>query len=173
MNRPRESPLAGARVAFAVTRVCLLGEDEVDFPRDLLVYETAREALASYDLQEPFANSVAVETVSVGAAVSLLNDLSWYLVRLVEASFVQEPSISESEWLSRDLATEVRNEEREPADTGEFLMVYGLRERDEGPPEILDPMYLRRIDGEIPDYDLYDVEDTLVVRVTEAEFGDG
>jgi hypothetical protein len=31
-------------------------------------------------------------------------------------------------------------------------------------------MYLSRIDGEIPEYDLLDVDDTVVVRVTEAEF---
>jgi hypothetical protein len=31
-------------------------------------------------------------------------------------------------------------------------------------------MYVTRVDGEIPDYDLRDVDDTLVVRVTDAEF---
>lgn len=153
-----------------MTRVCLIGADDVDFPRDLLAYETAREALASYDIEEPFANSIAIETVSLGAAVSLLNDLSWYLVRLVSVSFVQEPSISDDEWLSRELATAVRNETVDPEETGALLMVYGLRQRDDGPPELLDPMYLRRIDDEVPTYDLHDVSETLIVRVTPEEF---
>ena len=153
-----------------MTRVCLLGAEDVDLPYDLLAYETAREALSSYDLDEPFDNAIAVETISLGAAVSLLNDLQWYIVRLIDAAFVLEPSVSETEWLSRDLATAIRNDEIEPEATGEYLTIYGLVAREQGPPAIEEPMFARRVDGDVPEYDLRDVEETMVVRVTEAEF---
>jgi hypothetical protein len=154
-----------------MTRACLLGAAEVDLPVDLLSYETAREALSSYDLEEPFANSIAVETISLGAAVSLLNDLQWYIVRLVEETLVFEPSVSEAEWLSRDLAEAIRDEEIDPVDTGEYLKIYGLLDRESGPPELVEPLFARRVEGEHPTYDLRDVEETAVVRITEAEFG--
>jgi hypothetical protein len=154
-----------------MTRACLLGTEETDLPVDLLTYETAREALSSYDLDEPFANSIAVETISLGAAVALLNDLQWYIVRLIEEAIVLEPSVDESEWLSRDLAEAIRDEAVDPEDTGAFLTIYGLEEREDGPPALVEPMFARRIDGDHPEYDLRDVEETVVVRVTEAEFG--
>jgi len=153
-----------------MTRVCLLGAEDADLPYDLLAYETAREALSSYDLAEPFANSIAVETISLGAAVSLLNDLQWYLLRLIEEAFVLEPSVSETEWLSRDLATAIRNDEVDPATTGEYLKIYGLVAGEEDPPAVEEPMFARRVGGEVPEYDLRDVEETMVVRVTESEF---
>jgi hypothetical protein len=154
-----------------MTRACFLGAEGVDLPVDLLTYETAREALSSYDLEEPFANAMTVETISLGAAVSLLNDLQWYIVRVIEETFVLEPSVSETEWLSRDLAEAVRDEEIDPADTGEYLKIYGLIDRESGPPELVEPMFARRVEGEYPTYDLRDVEETAVVRITEAEFG--
>jgi hypothetical protein len=154
-----------------MTRACFLGAEGVDLPVDLLTYETAREALSSYDLKEPFANAMTVETISLGAAVSLLNDLQWYIVRVIEETFVLEPSVSETEWLSRDLAEAVRDEEIDPADTGEYLKIYGLVDRESGPPELVEPMFARRVEGEYPTYDLRDVEETAVVRITEAEFG--
>jgi hypothetical protein len=149
-----------------VTRVCLVGSPEVDVRYELLSRETARAALATYDLGRPFENSIAVETVSLGAAVSLLNDLNWYLVRFADAALVLEPSVSESEWLSRDLATAVRDGEVGPEESGERLAVYGL---DDG--RLVEPMYVTRVGGEIPEYDLRDVEETVVVRVSEEEFG--
>jgi len=39
------------------------------------------------------------------------------------------------------------------------------------PPLLVEPMLLTRTGDAIPEYDLRDVEDTLVVRVTKAEFG--
>jgi len=171
-----------------VTRVCLLGEAESNLQYDLLSRETAREALATYDLTRPFENAIALRTVSVGAAVSLLNDLDWYLTRFVDEALVQEPSVSDTEWLSRPLATQLRNGDVEPAETAEFCKIYGLERIDAneddgdtdssddidtagGPTErLVEPLYVRRTDGELPAYDLRDVEDTLVVRVTEAEF---
>ena len=149
-----------------MTRVCLVGSSEVDVRYELLSRETARAALATYDLTRPFENSIAVETVSLGAAVSLLNDLSWYLVRFVDLALVLEPSVSEDEWLTRELATAIRDGEVDPDDSGEFLAVYGLADG-----RLVEPMYASRIDGEIPDYDLRDVEETVVVRVSEGEFG--
>ncbi|SDQ93809.1 DUF5804 family protein [Natronobacterium texcoconense] len=176
-----------------MTRVCLIGNDDVDLSYELLSRETSREALATYDLRRPFDNSIAVRTVSIGAAVALLNDLQWYLTRFVDAAFVQEPSISDEEWLSRSLATALRNGDVEPEDTGEFCKVYGLEsvergsaiakssseddsdaEDDDRSPEtterLVEPLYVRRTDGELPAYDLRDVERTLVVRLTEAEY---
>ncbi|WP_423998900.1 DUF5804 family protein [Haloarcula salina] len=165
-----------------MTQVCLVGSEDVNLRYELLSRETARNALATYDLQEPFENTVTVETVSLGAAVALLNDLNWYLVRFADAAFVRDPSISETEWLSRDLARAIRDDEIAPEDTGRFLKVYGVvdaaeREGDDEndtldrPPSLVEPMLLTRTGETIPEYDLRDVDDTLVVRVTESEFG--
>ena len=149
-----------------MTRVCLVGSDGVDLRLELGSRETSREALATYSPREPFVNSLAVETISLGAAVALLNDLNWYLVRFADDEFILEPSVSEMEWLSRDLATAIRDGELSPEETGEYLKVYGVTDDD----ELVEPMYLGRRDGEIPEYDLRAVADTLVVRVTESEF---
>ena len=160
-----------------MTRVCLVGTDDANLQYELLSRETARDALAAYDLKEPYENTVAVETVSLGAAVALLNDLDWYLVRFVEDSFVLEPSVSDTEWLSRDLATAVRNDTVDPADTGRFLRVYGIEqpavadESDDRRARLVEPMLLTRTDEQIPAYDLRDVAGTLIVRVTDEEFG--
>jgi hypothetical protein len=197
-----------------MTRVCLVGEEDVNLQYELLSRETSRGALAAYDLTEPYANTIAVETVSLGAAVSLLNDLEWYRVRFTADAIVKEPSVSETEWLSGGLAAAVRDGVVDPDDTGRFLRVYGVAtpetadgetetgpgaaetadgersaagsgEADSdspsartapdataaGPPELRDPMLVTRTGGTIPAYDLHDVEDTLVVRLTESEFG--
>jgi hypothetical protein len=148
-----------------VTRVCIVGSDGVDLRSELFAYETARRALSTYDVRSPFANTVAVDTVSLGAAVSLLNDLNWYLARLADESFVFEPSVADDEWLSRDLAAKVRDGDVRAAETDARLKVYGVADG-----ELVEPMYVTRVQGERPEYDLRDVDDTLVVRVTEAEF---
>jgi hypothetical protein len=192
-----------------VTRVCLVGDSEVNLQYELLSRETSREALATYDLERPFENTLAVRTVSIGAAVSLLNDLDWYLTRFVDEALVQEPSVSDTEWLSRPLARELRNGTLEPGETGEFCKIYGIEpaggfdaeadatdepgdsgsdgpddpetgEPDDsddpgadepiGPTRLVEPLYVRRTDGELPTYDLRDVPETLVVRLTEAEY---
>ncbi|MFU8868584.1 DUF5804 family protein [Natronococcus sp.] len=172
-----------------MTCVCLVGDPEVNLQYELLSRETSREALATYDLERPFENALAVRTVSVGAAVSLLNDLDWYLTRFVDEALVQEPSVSETEWLSRALADELRNGALEAGDTGEFCKIYGLERPDEPEegadddgegaeetevaptrPRLVEPLYVRRTDGDLPEYDLRDVADTLVVRLTEAEY---
>ncbi|MFC7076462.1 DUF5804 family protein [Haloarcula halophila] len=164
-----------------MTQVCLVGDDEVNLGYELLSRETARDALMTYDLREPFENTVAVETVSLGAAVALLNDLNWYLVRFVDAALVKEPSVSETEWLSRDLAAAVRDDRVTPDQTDRFLMVYGVEQQaveteqagpeSTGPPRLVEPMLVTRTGEVIPEYDLREVDETLVVRVTEDEFG--
>lgn len=151
-----------------MTRVCLVGSDGVDLRTELLTRETAREALSTYDLREEYRNSLALETISLGSAISLLNDLNWYLVRFTDDALVLEPSVSETEWLSRDLAEAVRDGAIDPDATDEYLKVYGLT--DEG--DLVEPMYLTRQDGALPDYDLREVEETVVVRVTKSEFGE-
>jgi len=149
-----------------VTRVCIVGDPEVDLRRELLSRETAREALSTYDLSAPFENAVAVETVSLGAAVALLNDLNWYLVRFADEAFVLDPSVSESEWLSRDLAERVRDGDVPPEETDVYLKLYGLEDG-----ELVEPLFVQRTDGEVPEYDLRDVEETVVVRISADEFG--
>ena len=148
-----------------MTRVCIVGSEDVDMRLDLFEYETARQALKTYDVQSPYQNTVAVDTVSLGAAVSLLNDLNWYLVRLADEAFVLDPSVSEDEWLSRDLAARVRDGDVPSPETDARLKVYGVVDG-----ELVEPMYVTRVQGERPDYDLRDVDDTLVVRVTDEEF---
>jgi hypothetical protein len=146
-----------------MAQVCLLGEPESDLRYELLSRETAREALSTYALREPYENSLALDTVSIGAAVSLLNDLNWYLVRFVRVALVQSDSVSETEWLSRDLATAIRDGDVAPEETGDRLKVYGV---DDGRPE--DPVYVDREGDWTPEREGYD--DVLVVRVTESEF---
>ncbi|MCL7417174.1 MAG: DUF5804 family protein [Halalkalicoccus sp.] len=149
-----------------MTTVCIVGKQGVDVRFELLSRETAREALATHALSEPWENTLSVETVSLGGAVSLLNDLNWYLVRFAETAFVKDPSISTDEWLSRTLAERVRDNEIGVGATAQSLAVYGVEEG-----RLVEPMYVTRRDGEIPEYDLRDVEETVVVRVAEGEFG--
>ncbi|PSQ45013.1 hypothetical protein BRD17_02690 [Halobacteriales archaeon SW_7_68_16] len=176
-----------------MTRVCLVGAADVDLRYELLSRETARDALATYDLDAPYENTVAVSTVSLGAAVALCNDLDWYLTRFADAALVHDPSVAD-EWLSRALAAAIRDGRIDPDATGDRLRIYGVADG-----RLVDPMYVRRSDGRdattrdeddggddagagrvddrndgddsVPAYDLQEVEDTLVVRVTEPEFG--
>lgn len=150
-----------------MTTVCLVGESGQNLRRELLSRETAREALATYDLHQPYANTLAVETVSLGAAVALCNDLDWYLVRFVREAWIREPSVDDEEWLSRELATAVRSDRLAPDETGRLLKVYGLRGD-----QLLEPMFLARTDDRLPEYDLHETDDTVRVRVTEDEFSD-
>jgi len=148
-----------------VTRVCLLGEADLDLRYELLSRETARAALSTYDLAEPYENSLAVETVSLGAAVSLLNDLDWYLARFVAEAFVRDDSVDDEEWLSRALAERVRAGDVDPRDTAGLVKVYGVADG-----RLVDPMFLTRTGGELPEYDLRAVEETVRIRVTREEF---
>jgi hypothetical protein len=148
-----------------VTRVCLVGAPDVNVQYELLSRETSREALSTYEFHQPFANSLAVDTVSLGAAVSLLNDLNWYLARFVDLALVLEPSVSDGEWLSRRLASAVRDGEVRPAETREFVAVYGVDDD-----RLVEPMYVSPVGGDLPTYDLRDVRETVVVRVTSGEF---
>ena len=145
--------------------MCLLGDPEVELAYELLSRETARDALATYEITEPFENSVAVDTVSLGAAVALLNDLNWYLARFVDEALVSEPSVATDEWLSRELAQAVRDGDVPPEETDRRLKVFGLVD---GRP--VEPLFVRRRQGERPEYDLRDVDETVVVRVSESEF---
>lgn len=154
-----------------MTKVGLIGKQTSVLPDDLLSYETARDALSSYRMEEPYANTLVVETISLGAAVSLLNDLDWFLTRLIRDAIVLEPSVSDTEWLSRAIATQIRNSSLEPNESSEFLKIYGITTDADAPLTLVDPMFTRRIDGSVPDYDLQEVTDTLVIRVTATEFG--
>lgn len=147
--------------------VRFVAEPDADPRESLLSFETARQALSTYSLRQPYRNVLELETVSLGAAVALLDDLTWYLRRTVDEAIILEPSIHEEEWLSRELATAIREERVDPADTTDLVKVYGV---DEG--RLVEPMYAeRRRDGSVPAYDLREVEGTLVVRVSERAFG--
>ena len=148
-----------------MTRVCLVGAPDVNVQYELLSRETAREALSTYELRQPFDNSVAMDTVSLGAAVSLMNDLNWYLTRFVDLALVLEPSVSDEEWLSRELAARVRDGEVSPEETRDLLAIYGVEDG-----RLVEPMYVTPVGGEVPDYDLRDVSETVVVRVARDEF---
>jgi hypothetical protein len=115
-----------------MAQVCLVGDPEVNLRYELLSRETARDALATYDLREPYENTVAVETVSLGSAVALLNDLNWYLVRFARDAFVREESVSETEWLSRAVATGLRDDAVDPEETDRFLKLYGVVDEESG-----------------------------------------
>ncbi|MFQ3320805.1 MAG: hypothetical protein ACI80F_002893, partial [Natronomonas sp.] len=133
-----------------MTRVCLVGKDDIELRYELVSRETAREALATYDLREPYQNAVALESVSLGSAVALLNDLNWYLVRFVNTALIFDASVSDEEWLSRDLAEAIRDNEIDPDESGRFLKVYGVADD-----ELLEPMFVTRTGHELPEYDLH------------------
>ena len=149
-----------------MTTVCLLGNADLRLREELLSRETAADALSMYTLSCPFANSVAVQTVSIGTAVSLCNDLDWYIRRFVDRAIIMERSISRSEWLSRALAMAVRDQDIPPDQTRQYLAIYGLTDG-----ELTEPLYTQLVDGEsLPPYDLRPVDDTVVVRITAEEF---
>jgi hypothetical protein len=149
-----------------MVRVCIVGEDDNNVRYELFSRETAREALQTYDDDQPFANSVAVETASLGTAVSLLNDLNWYLVRFAKLSMVLVPDVVDDEWLSRDLATAIRNEELPPEESDRYLTIYGLEDG-----RLVEPMYVtRQPGGTVPEYDLRETDQTVIVRVSKTEF---
>ncbi|MFB6119583.1 MAG: DUF5804 family protein [Halobacteriaceae archaeon] len=141
-----------------MTEVLIVGTEEAVLPGDLLAYETARTALAPYEIREPFANAVAVETISLGMAVSLLNDLDWYLSRVADAALVREPSVHEDEWLTRALAEGIRDGAIDPEETGDRVLLYRVEDG------------RLRLDTEAtrPEGRQPWGEDTVVVRVTPA-----
>jgi hypothetical protein len=154
-----------------VTEVLVLGTGDGDIREALLSYDAARAALSQYEIEEPYADTLAVETISLGQAVALLNDLDWYLARVAEEAFVREPSIDEEEWLARPLAEAIRDGDIPPDGAGDHLKIYGIEARDveEVPGQterhLVEPMYVTRTNRGIPSYDLRDVEETIIVRV--------
>ncbi len=107
-----------------MTEVVLVGEETVR--GDLFAFENARRALSAYDLRSPYRNALALDTVSLGAAVSLLNDLGWYLARATDDAFVREPSVDSEEYLSKGVAEAIRDERQSTETLGEWLKVYEL-----------------------------------------------
>ncbi|GGM54281.1 hypothetical protein J2752_000617 [Halarchaeum rubridurum] len=148
-----------------MTEVCIVAEDDAALPDDLYAYETAYRALATYDPTYPWTNALVVETMSLGTAVSLLNDLDWYLSRVSRDAFVRDPSVSEREWLSRPLARELRDGDADPEEAVNRLRVYGV---DDG--RLVDPTMVLRGDAQEGAYERSEYDDTVVVRVTREEF---
>jgi hypothetical protein len=154
-----------------VTEVLLLGRGEGGIREALLAYEAAGAALSQYDLREPYVDTLSLETISLGQAVALLNDLDWYLARVADEALIREPSVDEEEWLARPLAEAIRDGEIPPEGTGDHLKIFGIEEREpEDAPgrverHLVEPMYVTRTNRGIPTYDLRDVEETMLVRV--------
>lgn len=148
-----------------MTAVCIVGKQDTTLPDDLYAYETAYRALATYDPTSPWANALAVETVSLGTAVSLLNDLDWYLARVARDAFVRDPSVSEREWLSRPLARALRDGHADPEETVNRLRVYGVEDG-----HLVDPTMVLRGDAQEGAYERSEYDESVVVRVTREEF---
>ena len=152
-----------------MTTVCLVGEPDLQLRVELLSRETSADALSMYTLTAPFNNSVAVQTVSLGTAVALCNDLDWYIRRFVDRAMILEESISREEWLSRALATAVRDREVDPETTRRYLAIYGVTDG-----TLTEPLFTQPVDEQpLPPYDLAAVETTVVVRITAEEFRAG
>lgn len=149
-----------------MTRVCLIGKSDIDLREELLAREGARNALSPYALSAPWHNTVAVSTVSLGTSISLLNDLDWYLTRFTRDAIIYDPSVSTVEWLSRKLGEAIREQSIRRDETGLLLKIYGVSGR-----ELVEPMYVQRVDTRLPEYDLRNVTDTLAIQITEEEFG--
>lgn len=149
-----------------MTRVCLIGKQDVNLREELLSRDGSRQALSAYALSEPWENTIAVSTVSLGTSISLLNDLNWYLTRFTRDAIIYDPSVSTVEWLSRDLGEAIRDQTIRRDETGLLLKIYGVSGR-----ELVEPMYVQRVDSRLPTYDLRDVNDTLAIQIKEEEFG--
>lgn len=146
-----------------MTRVRIVGKEDVDLRHELMMSETSREALSTYEMiSTELENTVEVQTASIGSALAFLGDLSWYLIRYARYAEVLEPSVSEDEWLSRDVARKVYNRELEPEETREYFAIRGVKDG-----EILEPIYTRDPDVE---YDIHDADRVIVTRITEEEF---
>ncbi|MDY6779732.1 MAG: DUF5804 family protein [Halobacteria archaeon] len=149
-----------------MTRVRIVGDDDYDIRHELLSSATSSQALATYEfLETPIENAVELETATLGSALSLLNDLDWYLTRYADWVEVLEPSVSDDEWLSRDLATRLYERDLEPEETRGFYAVRGVKDG-----ESLEPLYTR---GSPSEYDLDETDFEVVTRISEDEFGEG
>lgn len=148
-----------------MTETCIVAKEGADLPADLYAYETAYRALSTYELRYPWSNALVVETISLGTAVSLLNDLDWYLARVADDAFVREPSVSGREWLSRPLARQLRDGDGDPDERVNRLRVYGVEDG-----RLVDPTMVLRGDAQEGAYERAEYDDTVVVRVTRDEF---
>ena len=152
-----------------MTEVRLIGTEHVDLFNTLMEHEVSRNALSQYSLTIPFENSIDLTTISLGAAVSLLNDLNWYLSRYVQEALVLEPSVHKKEWLSRQLATAIRNEKIHPRSSKKFLKIYCLLSS----PETLKltrPILTTRSELPTLDFPQPDPNSRIIIRLLESEF---
>tara|TARA_B100000809_G_C14969330_1_gene470304 strand:- start:118 stop:582 length:465 start_codon:yes stop_codon:yes gene_type:complete len=152
-----------------VTEVRLIGTEHVDLFETLMEYEVSRNALSPYSIIIPFENSIDLTTISLGAAVSLLNDLSWYLSRYVKEALVLEPSIHKKEWLSRQLATAIRNEEIRPRNSKKFLKIYCLS-RSEETLKLTRPIFTTREELLTLNLPHADPSSQIIIRLLDSEF---
>ncbi len=78
------------------------------------------DALATYDLQDRV-RFRRRRTVSLEAAVTLLNDLNWYLVRFADAAFVRTRLICRDGVALSKPRRSARDDDIAPEETGRFL----------------------------------------------------
>ena len=152
-----------------MTEVRLIGIEHIDLLGTLMEHEVSRNALSPYSIISPFENSIDLTTISLGAAVSLLNDLSWYLSRYVKEALVLEPSVHKKEWLSRRLATAIRNEEIHPRNSKKFLKIYGLSQSDETL-KLTQPIFTTREELLTLDRPHADLSSQIIIRLLDSEF---
>ena len=152
-----------------MTEVRLIGTEPVDLFNTLMEHEVSRNALSPYSLTIPFENSIDITTISLGAAVSLLNDLNWYLSRYVKEALVLEPSVHKKEWLSRQLATAIRNEEIHPRNSKKFHKIYCLLSSNETL-KLTRPISTTRDELSTLDFLQPDPNFRITIRLLESEF---
>ncbi|MFB6283833.1 MAG: DUF5804 family protein [Halobacteria archaeon] len=146
-----------------MTRIRLAGKPDYNLRYELFSSETSKKALSTYEfLETEIENTMELETGSIGSALALLNDLGWYLRRYTRFVDLQDSSVSDEEWISRQLASEIYGREVEKDDTDRFYRVIGVEDG-----KLLEPLYVR---DSPTDYDLHEKDFQVVTRISEEEF---
>ena len=146
-----------------MTKLRFVGKPEHNLRYELFSSETSKEALSTYEfLDTEIDNTLEIETGSLGSTLALLNDLSWYLRRYTQYVDLLEPSISEQEWISRQLAAKIYSREIEKNQTSRYYRITGIKNG-----ELLEPLYVRDSPTE---YDLHEKDSQIVTRIAEEEF---
>lgn len=157
-----------------VTQVRLIGlQTDIEEPLYLfdilMAHETPKQILSLHNVTIPFENSIDISTISLGSSLSLLNDLHWYLSRYVGEVLILEPSIDEKEWLSRKLATSIRNEEISVQKSKNFLKIYSIISIS-GISKLAPPIFTSRKNISSLNPLLNDSNSTIFIRLLSSEF---
>tara|TARA_B110000263_G_C15258491_1_gene487634 strand:- start:356 stop:838 length:483 start_codon:yes stop_codon:yes gene_type:complete len=158
-----------------VTQVRLIGlqtdaEENLDLFNILMAHETPKQILSLHNVTIPFENSIDISTISLGSSLSLLNDLRWYLSRYVSEVLILEPSVDEKEWLSRKLATSIRNNELSIQKSKKFLKIYSIISVS-GVSKLDPPIFVSRKNISSLKPLLNNSNSTMFIRLLSSEFG--